>query len=130
MTVYSCGIDIEQIDRFDKYSVGDPVFTKLVEDIFTEKEIEINSKLINQSAFGIGFSCKEAVFKAFGKGWLNSNIRWKDIELLFDPTDIKNYNIILGGFAEKYFMKIGGVEIISEFYFQQDHIIFKVILTT
>lgn len=127
--VIGCGIDIEEVNRFSKYAEGDSVFIRLVEDVFTQKEIEINNRITGKPSFSLGFSCKEAVFKALGVSWLNSDIHWKDIELIFSGDDINKYEIRLNGFANDLFSGKNGKMIQSEFELIEDHIIFKVILT-
>ena len=127
--ILGCGIDIEEAKRFDQYKDGDAVFIRLVEDIFTATEIEINNSIKDDPAFCIGFMCKEAVFKALNVSWLNSDIRWKDIEMIFSGNDINNYEIRLNSYAKQLFSDKNGKDILSEFYFAGDHIIFKVVLT-
>lgn len=124
--IVGCGIDIEETGRFDYYFNNDPVFLRLVEDIFSKKEIKLNNKFKNRLAFSIGFSCKEAMLKAFGKGWLNGNINWKNIELLFSDKD--KYKIRLNSSAKKFYKEKKAKTIESEYSFLEGHVVFKVII--
>ena len=55
--------------------------------------------------FALSFSCKEAFFKALGVSWTNSNIFWKDIELLFDGPEIEDYSVELSEYAKETLVK-------------------------
>ncbi|MGE0088683.1 MAG: 4'-phosphopantetheinyl transferase superfamily protein [Bacteroidales bacterium] len=82
--VLSCGIDIEEINRFDKHYFQNGILSDLIYDIFTTREIE-NYSYYGKKAFLKGFCFKEAFYKA-----INSlNISWCDIEILFTENDYK-----------------------------------------
>ena len=123
--VFGCGIDVEELSRFDKYM--DSNNSSLMEDICTERERDsfLDNKRIK---FALSFSCKEAFFKALGVSWTNSNIFWKDIELLFSGPAFENYRIALSGRAEEMLAEnnanIGEVS----FDFDEEIVMFQVVL--
>jgi phosphopantetheine--protein transferase-like protein len=127
--VIGCGIDIEELNRFTKHfsdSVKTPPFASMV---FSENEIEKNLNNRPELTFPLGFSCKEAFFKAFGVSWTNSKISWKDIELLFlNNENINDYSIRLNGFAKELYEENECTEIISSFDFTNIFVTFNVIL--
>ena len=124
----SCGIDIEEGARFDRYFTDDDIFVKLVEDVFTEREILNNSHLAFKYPFTAGFTCKEAIFKSLGVSWLNSDIHWKNIELIFTGNTIRDYEIILSGYADNLMKEKSFTEIHSEIIELDEQLMFKVIL--
>ena len=81
--VIGCGIDIEELNRFTKHISDSKNIRSFANLVFSETEIETNLQLSPEYTFPLGFSCKEAFFKALGVSWTNSKISWKDIELLF-----------------------------------------------
>jgi phosphopantetheine--protein transferase-like protein len=85
--VTGIGTDIEDIQRFAKHLGPRSEPDELIREIFTEGEIHINT-LSPDPAFSYtaGYCCKEAVFKAIGRSWMNASIGWKDIELLFSDS--------------------------------------------
>ncbi len=85
--ILSLGTDIEEYSRIGKHlPSGEP--DQLILDVFTPAEIQLNLRYCQPvQAFTAGFACKEAVFKALGKGWMNSGPHWQDVELLFDPAE-------------------------------------------
>jgi phosphopantetheine--protein transferase-like protein len=76
--VYSCGIDIEEINRFDKHYFQNGLLSNLIYDIFTSREIE-NFSYFGKKAFLKGFCFKEAFYKAIN----SNNVGWFDVEILF-----------------------------------------------
>ncbi len=79
--------------------------------------------------FPLGFSCKEAVFKALGMSWFNSPIDWKEIELLFvDKKDMKNYQLELSGFAKEMCTSNNIINIETDFDITREYINFIVIM--
>jgi len=124
-----CGIDIEEFNRFGKhisFRDGVPAFLAMV---FTEAEISRNRDHSPELTFPLGFSCKEAVFKAFGRSWTNSAISWKDIEVIFKGNgDIPDYEIRLGGVALEMFNGMGCRRLESSYEMGKKFIIFEVIL--
>ena len=127
--VLGCGIDIEELIRFDsKVPLGRnlPGFAQLV---YTQSEIESFSKINSEFTFPLSFSCKEAFFKALGVSWTNSYITWKDIELVFhDENNLNNYSIKLSGYAEELFNEKKCRSYESEFELTASYIIFQVII--
>ncbi len=103
--IYGCGVDIEEIDRFTRHLDRYEPPPSFIADVFTEKEILLNNTSCKEIRFSLGFSCKEAVFKAFGKSWTNSPISWKDIELIFHGDKPENYEIELSGYAKELFIQ-------------------------
>lgn len=85
--LFACGVDIEEINRFNKHYFDKGKLSDLVYDIFTTREIE-NFSVFGKEAFLKGFSFKEAFFKALN----NQDIDFKDIEIIFnDDSDFKLY---------------------------------------
>jgi len=82
--VLSCGIDIEEINRFDKHYFQNGILSDLIYDIFTTREIE-NFSYYGKKAFLKGFCFKEAFYKAIN----SQNISWFDMEILFAENDYK-----------------------------------------
>ena len=127
--VLGCGIDIEELIRFDsKIPSGRnlPGFAQLV---YTPFEIESYSKINSEYTFPLSFSCKEAFFKALGVSWTNSYITWKDIELVFhDENNLNDHSIRLSGYAEELFNEKKCRCYKSEFELTDRYIIFQVVL--
>lgn len=93
-----CGVDIEEHVRFQKYFErhNQDTFFKLV---YTQREIVVNQQN-PQHFYPLGFTCKEAVFKALGISWTNSPIDWKQVELLFNTDNSKQKpELVIGGYA-------------------------------
>ena len=129
LRVFGCGIDIEEIGRF--HAIIGKNIPCFFNDIFTGKEININNKYSDCiTRFALGFSCKEAIFKSFGKSWIQSDIFWKDIELLFTGRQINSYTIRLHHFAKKLFLKNRCKKIISGFECNADYVVFHTVLLT
>jgi phosphopantetheine--protein transferase-like protein len=105
-TVAGCGIDIEELIRFRAQKLLKEGVDGFSEMVYTVDEIRNNLKSASDIKFPLCFSCKEAFFKALGVSWMNSNISWKDIELLFpDEKDVLNYNVRLSGYARELYEK-------------------------
>ena len=123
--VFGCGIDLEELSRFDKYIRNNDY--SLMEDICTEREL-INVDGDKRVRFALSFSCKEAFFKALGVSWTNSIISWKDIELLFSGPGLHSYKVHLHGCAEELLLrnKTGIGEI--SFDFNDEFVLFQVVL--
>ncbi|HAN18058.1 MAG: hypothetical protein A2X13_03795 [Bacteroidetes bacterium GWC2_33_15] len=77
--IFGCGIDIEEIIRFDKHYFEKGQLSHLIYDIFTSREIE-NFSVFGKEAFLKGFCFKEAFYKAIH----NSEISWFDVEIIFN----------------------------------------------
>jgi phosphopantetheine--protein transferase-like protein len=127
--VLGCGIDIEELIRFKKHipsKTGIPGFLQLV---YSDAEINCNLNILPHLTFPIGFSCKEACFKAFGVSWTNSRISWKDIEIIFsNEHDLQEYSIRLSGYALELFDEKKCSKIESYLEYTDEYVIFQVIL--
>jgi len=127
--VLGCGIDIEETARFRK-KIPVPGHTNgFIRMVYTDEEIDRNLRVEPALSFPLGFSCKEAFFKSFGVSWTNSDISWKDIELLFsDAGDLHKYEVRLSGHARQLFgeKKCGSFESFLEY--TPDYIMFQVVL--
>jgi phosphopantetheine--protein transferase-like protein len=126
--VFGCGIDIEELSRFTKHLSDTTKIPPFANVVFTESEIESNLKNSPELTFALGFSCKEAFFKALGISWTNSKISWRDIELVFpDKENIKNHSIRLNGYAKELFDK-NCTSINSSLEYNNTLVIFQIIL--
>lgn len=85
--IYSCGIDIEEIDRFNKHYFHKGKLSDLIYEIFTTKEID-NLSVFGKEAFLKGFCFKEAFYKAIN----NTNVGFKDIQIIFSSE--QNFDIL------------------------------------
>ena len=72
--IFGCGIDIEEVDRFNKHYFEKGKLSDLIYDIFTSREIE-NFSFFGKEAFLKGFSFKEAFYKALN----NTDFDFKDV---------------------------------------------------
>jgi len=104
--VFGCGIDIEELSRFDKYI--DNIDFSFMENFCTERELHnvFGDKCVR---YALSFSCKEAFFKALGVSWTNSDISWKDIELLFSGPDFYQYKVNVHAYAKEFLRKNNAV---------------------
>jgi len=123
--VFGCGIDIEELSRFDKHINDIDPF--LMEDICTRRELN-NPWGDRKVRLALSFSCKEAFFKALGVSWTNSNISWKDIELLFSGPEFDRHKVHLHDHAKNILIKnkarIGEIS----FDFNDEFVLFQVVL--
>jgi phosphopantetheine--protein transferase-like protein len=127
--VVGCGIDIEELIRFESKIPSKNNNTGFSDLVYTPSEVAYNLDNNPGFTFPLCFSCKEAFFKAFGVSWTNSKISWKDVELLFtDKNDLHNYSIRLNGFAKKLFHKKKCHSIDSSMEYTDTYIIFQVII--
>jgi phosphopantetheine--protein transferase-like protein len=123
--VFGCGVDVEELSRFDKYIRNNDY--SLMEDIFTERELT-RFDGDERVRIALSFSCKEAFFKALGVSWTNSNISWKDIELLFSGPEFDSYQVHLHGYAKELLLRNkAGVGEMS-FDFNDEFVLFQVVL--
>ena len=76
MDILGLGIDIVDIKRMKKTLSG-KAGARFIENTFTKNEIACAS-CENISKFATSFAAKEAVYKAFGTGWIEG----KDVEVL------------------------------------------------
>ena len=126
--VRGCGIDIEEFDRFRKYFPLEDEVPDLFRMVFTEEEISRNRKILRHITFLMAFSCKEAVFKAFGRSWTNSRLDWREIEIIFkDQDDLNNYEIRLDGYAKLLFDEMGCTRLESSFEYDDEFVVSEVL---
>lgn len=93
--IFSCGIDIEEKERFNKHYFDKGKLSDLVYDIFTTREIE-NFSVFGKEAFLKGFSFKEAFYKACN----NPGIGFLDVEIIFSSE--LSSQIIHSKFVKKW----------------------------
>ncbi|MGN0005900.1 MAG: holo-ACP synthase [Candidatus Gastranaerophilaceae bacterium] len=95
----STGVDIENIQRFEKYSANDD----LVKRVFSQKEIEYCfSHRLPAQHLAVRFSAKEAVYKALSS--LNINvINYSDIEITNTDKGVPQVSILKKGFESLKF---------------------------
>ena len=123
-----CGIDDEEFNRFSRHLDLQHGVSGFLEMVFTREEISRNMAVLPHLTFPLAFSCKEAVFKAFGRSWTNSPLAWKDIEVIFnDQDDLTDHEVRLGGAAAQMFRAMGGDDIESSFEIGQDYVVFEVL---
>lgn len=106
--ILGVGVDIESVDRFKRVSKRP---AKIIDQVYSFSEQEICSKEeFSYIQYCAAFSIKEATFKALGKAWLESDIFWKDIELL-SPYHSGYAEVRLSGSARELFFELGAVQI-------------------
>jgi phosphopantetheine--protein transferase-like protein len=127
--VLGCGIDLEELYRFDKAMLTLKNITGFVRMVYSSDEIENNLNIQPQYTFPLCFSCKEAFFKALGVSWTNSPIGWKEIEVLFkDKDDLRNYSIRLSGYADELYRSKNCRRIDSDIECNNKYVIFQIVL--
>lgn len=126
--VFGCGIDIEEITRFDNYIENNDY--SLMKDICTKREFNnlCGDNTDKRVRFALSFSCKEAFFKALGVSWTNSGIFWKDIELLFSGQKFDSYCVNLSAYAKELLVKNNAKIAEASFDYNEEIVIFQVIL--
>ena len=125
----SCGIDIEEINRFKKFIKFPDTVEPFISSVFTSEEIKHSLSFGTLLPFALGFSCKESVFKAFGISWTNSSIKWQEVELIFpEKGNIQKYELLLNGYAKELFKEKNFARFESSFEFNQDFVVFKFLL--
>ena len=77
----SCGIDIEEINRFKKFVTFPDTIEPFISNVFTSDEISCSLTYGSLLPFALGFSCKEAVFKAFARALKNALKRTDNFSL-------------------------------------------------
>ncbi len=104
--IIGIGVDIESPARFRRM-MRRPVARRL--EVFSPGELRIIEEaadpLVQMTA---AFAFKEAMFKALGGGWLDSNLFWRDIELLSDLSDRGEIAVRIVGSARARFHERGG----------------------
>ncbi len=119
--IIGCGIDIEEIYRFDKHYFEKGRLSDLVYDLFTSKEIE-NFSIFGKEAFLKGFCFKEAFYKAIN----NNDVDFKDIEIVFTNED--NFEILKSNKINNIFRKLKITDITASFKVNEQYAVFKVLL--
>jgi phosphopantetheine--protein transferase-like protein len=120
--VLSCGIDIEEINRFDKHYFQNGVLSNLIYDIFTSREIE-NFSYFGKKAFLKGFCFKEAFYKAIN----SDNVGWFDIEILF--TDEANFEMLTSELVTQILKENRITKTNAQFSETEKYVTCKIILT-
>ncbi len=124
--IVGCGIDTEEISRFDKY-LADIENSGLIKLVFTDREIE-NYRFNYHKCIPLSFCCKEAFFKAIENSWTTSSVHWRDIELLFSRGSFSGYEIKISGHTKKIMNDLNNPKIISELDISNENVTFYVIL--
>ena len=106
--IFGCGIDIEEIPRFDKHYFENGKLSGLIYNLFSAKEIE-NFSFFGKEAFLKGFCFKEAFYKALN----NPDFDFKDVEIIFD--DQSNFEIYPSKRIKEIFNTHKIIEIIADF---------------
>ena len=119
--IIGCGIDIEEIDRFDKHYFEKGRLSNLIYDLFTSKEIE-NFSVFGKEAFLKGFCFKEAFYKALN----NSDVDFKDIEIIFTNED--DFEILKSNKINDIFRQLKITDIVASFQINEQYAVFKVLL--
>lgn len=119
--IFACGIDIEEIERFNKHYFNTGKLSDLVYDIFTTKEIE-NYSIFGKEAFVKGFSFKEAFYKAIN----NTNLGFKDLEIIFDSNN--KFQITMSKDLKAILLEKEIVDVKADYQITDQFVIFKVLL--
>ncbi|MCB2195796.1 MAG: 4'-phosphopantetheinyl transferase superfamily protein [Bacteroidetes bacterium] len=119
--ILSCGIDIEEIERFNKHYFHKGKLSDLMYDIFTTKEID-NLSVFGKEAFLKGFCFKEAFYKAIN----NTNVGFLDIQIIFSSE--KSFEILKSKELDNILNSLAIKEIQVEFQTEKQYIISKVLL--
>jgi len=126
--VYGCGLDIEEVNRFDKYVDANDY--SLMSNICSQRELDnFQDECIDKRVrLALSFTCKEAFYKALGRIWVTSDISFKDIEIIFNDKYLSDYSVTLSDNAEKILLinnvKLG--EIL--FNYNEEYVVFQIIL--
>ena len=121
----ACGVDIEELARFDRHARS--ADSQLLRDICTEREIR-NLRPDRRLHLALAFSCKEATFKALGATWTNSDVSWRDIELLFSGLGFDEYRIELSGRAKEIFDECGANHVAVSLAHNDEYVLVEVLL--
>ncbi|HAF28808.1 MAG TPA: hypothetical protein DCG75_07145 [Bacteroidales bacterium] len=119
--VYGCGIDIEEIERFNKHYFENGRLSDLIYDLFTSKEIE-NFSVFGKEAFLKGFCFKEAFYKAVN----NADIDFKDVEIIF--SDDQNFEILKSKKIEQLFLTNKIVKLEAKVEINKQYALVKLVL--
>ena len=126
--IYGIGVDIEDHRRFEKYiNSGDGLEHLL--PIYSANELQNYSQYKSSICYALSFSCKESVFKAFGKNWDDGCIL-SDIELIFlDYPERNRAQINFRGHAKQLIEKENLMEsIFFKYHIDKTKVIFQSIL--
>ena len=136
--VIGCGIDIEELNRFEKLIPAHPDRSGFISLVYSDDEICSNSNILPHMTFPLAFCCKEAFFKAFGKSWFNSPISWKEIELFFnmplkDSVDeplglLNSHSVRLSGHALELYRCMSCVSYETSLAMTSEYVSFEVLL--
>ena len=119
--VFACGIDIEEIERFNKHYFEKGKLSDLIYELFTSKEIE-NYSVFGKEAFLKGFSFKEAFYKAIN----NPDVGFHDVEIIFNMDG--TFQIITSKNLQSILDKEAISDIQASYQISDQFINFKVIL--
>jgi len=119
--VFSCGIDIEEKERFNKHYFERGRLSDLIYDIFTTKEIE-NFSIFGKEAFLKGFSFKEAFYKAIN----DIDVGFKDVEIIFE--DENRFEISFSKSTRIILDRLNISDIKGYFQEEDEYVISKVLL--
>ena len=119
--IFGCGIDIEEIERFNKHYFANGKLSNLVYNLFTSKEIE-NFSVFGKEAFLKGFCFKEAFYKALN----NDDVDFKDIEIIFEGDH--NFEILKSKKVIEFFSKNDIIKLEADFKINDQYALFKVLL--
>ena len=125
-SVFGCGIDVEELARFDRYTgEGDDT---IMRDICSQREFDNLRSGDKRARFALSFCCKEAFFKALGVSWTNSDVTWRDIELLSSGPGLRECEVRLHCAARDIFeanrLRVGE----ASFAYNDDYVVFQVVL--
>jgi len=123
--VLGCGIDIEELSRFDKYINNSDI--SFMENFCTERELR-NVYGNKRVRYALSFCCKEAFFKALGVSWTNSDISWKNIELLFSGPDFYHYKVNIHAYAEELLRKNNAIIGETSLDYNEEFVAFQVVI--
>lgn len=119
--IISCGVDIEEIKRFNKHYFQNGKLSSLMYDIFTSREIE-NFSFFGKEAFLKGFCFKEAFYKAIN----SDKISWFDIEIVF--LEDNKYQLFFSEDLETIILQRNIKEIKVDFNVTNEYVNCKVLL--
>lgn len=128
--VYGCGLDVEEICRFEKYVKSDDL--SLMKHICSDREMDnINKEYIDKRIrLALTFTFKESFYKALGRVWTTSDISWKDMEIEFETYNFGVYNIGLSKIAIDALTLNNVCCGEASFDYTNEYVVFKLILVS
>lgn len=124
--VFGCGVDIEELGRFERYVAAEN--DSLMRDICSPREYENLSVGERKTRCALSFCCKEAFFKALGVSWTNSCVAWRDIELISSGRGLHECEVWLHGDARRIYasnrLSVGE----ATFCCNDDYVLFQIVL--